>query len=49
MKKEKITKTWEFDSKEEAVDFFITALAIRTPYPKIVELKQPNKVKITKL
>jgi len=40
---------WSFDSKEDAVEFFVKALAWRTHYPKIVELIQPNRVRITKL
>jgi len=53
MKKEKrikeVKKEWKFKNKKETVDFFITALSIQTPYPKIVELIQPNKVRITKV
>ncbi len=43
------TKTWKFDSKKEAVEFFVMALTARTPYPKTIELIQPYKVKVTKL
>lgn len=43
------TKTWKFKTKKEATKFFVLALSIQTPYPKIVELLQPNKVRITKL
>lgn len=46
------TKTWSFDNKKEAIDFFVLAMTFQIP--KIVEILQPDKkgkwkVRITKL
>jgi hypothetical protein len=46
----KKTKTWTFKTKREAVDFFVLAMSAEsrnTKNGKIVEMIQPNKVRIT--
>ncbi len=50
--KKETEKSWWFNNREEAIDFYITALTIQTPYLKIVQISQKGnkyKVKIIKL
>lgn len=47
MKDKDKSKTWKFKTKEEARQFLVWALSLKTPYPKIVEWNN-KKVTITK-